>query len=132
MNKQLLLALAATSALSLGACASTNSPMSTGERISQRGGQISGYGDEWSSGKRNLEQGQKMIEKASKDIAKAEIDLAKARENMLNAEARIRAAQNDRANGEQLVADGAAQMQRAEANYSAVRSGPSANPDPQN
>ncbi len=131
MNKHLLFAVAATSALCLSACAGNSSPMSTGERITQRGGQISEYGDEWSAGRHNLEQGQSMIDKGSKSAAKGEIELAEARQDMVKAEARIRAALEERANGEQLVSDGTARMQRAEASYSAVRSGPSANPNPQ-
>lgn len=132
MNKQILLGVTAIAVMSLSACAGDSSPMSTGERISERGGQISGYGDEWSTGRHNLEQGQNMIEKGSKDAAKGEVELAKARENVAKAEARIRAALEVRTNGEQLVSDGTAKMQRAEADYSAVRSGPSANPNPQN
>ena len=126
MNKQLLLAIAISSGLLLGACSTTPSPMNAGQRISQRGGEISTYGDAWTAGRHDLEQGQGLVDKSSKKAADGEKDLVRAREQVAKAEAQILAAQTDRANGEQLMTDGTAQMRRAEANYSAVRTGPPA------
>lgn len=125
MSKFLLFAITATSPLFLGAC-STAPPMDTGQRISQRGGVIGDYGKAWSDGQGEVRQGQRMVEKGNKQSVDGEKQLARAREQVANAEARIRAAQADRSNGEQLIASGTAQMQRAEADYTAVRTGPPA------
>ena len=121
-------AIAATSALCLSACAgSSNAPMDTGERISQRGGQISNYGDAWSAGRKDVAQGEQMVEKSGKNAADAQKKLEKARAEVAKAEARIQSSETDRADGQRLINNGKVAMQRAEADYSVIRSGPSAN-----
>ena len=63
MNKFTLFALAAASPLLLGACASAGgSPSDTGQRLSQRGGEISGYGESWTDGQKDFRQGQRLVE----------------------------------------------------------------------
>jgi hypothetical protein len=79
--------------------------MDTGQRISQRGGEISGYGDAWSAAQKQLVSG---------------------RAKVANAEERIREAQTEKAEGEQMISDGTAKMQRAESGYKAISGGPSA------
>jgi hypothetical protein len=124
MTKFLLLALSAASPLLLSACASSDgAPMDTGERLSQRGGAISDYGASWTNGEKDFRQGQRLVERSGKDSSDAEKRLARAREQVASAEAQIRSAQVERSSGERMMADGTAQMQRAEADYTAVRTG---------
>ncbi len=126
MNKFLCVAIIAMFPI-LGACSSAkNSHMDAGDRISQRGNEISGYGKSWTTGQQASAKGSRMIEKSSKDTAEAGKRLAHARDLAAEAQAQIQAAETDKAKGEQLIADGTAQMQRAEANYSAARAGQSA------
>lgn len=127
MNRFLLLAIVATAPLSLAACGGTsNSTMDTGQRISERGGEISNYGDAWADGQKNYRQGQSMVEKSNKKAADAEKALVRARADMQKAEDNMRAAQADRASGEQLMSTGTSRMQQAEADYTAIRQGPPA------
>lgn len=127
MKKLPFVAVAATFALSLGACANTgSSPMDAGERISQRGSKISNYGDSWSDGKQDVKQGERMVEKSGKSSDDAQKDLEDARKDVAEAEARIQRADSLRIEGEQLIADGTVQMQRAEADYTVIRSSPAA------
>lgn len=127
MKKIPFFAIAATSALWLSACAgSTNSPMDTGDRISQRGGQISDYGDAWSAGQQDVKRGAQMVEKSGKSSAHAQKQLVDARAKVTKAEARIRAAEQVKADGERLISDGTTQMKTAEADYTGIRSGPPA------
>lgn len=127
MNKIFLFAAAAAFSLSLGACTSSESgAMNTGERISQRGGDIGEYGQAWSDGQREAEQGGKLVEKSTRSLAEGEKDLAQARAQMAKAEQQIADAIAARANAEKRIEDGNGQMRRAEAAYSSIRSGPSA------
>ena len=122
----LLLAIAASLPLVAGACSTSNTGMDTGERISQRAADIGNYGDAWSDGQKGVKQGQQLVEKSSSRLADAEKDLARARERVTRAERQIADAQADRTKGQQLIQDGTGQMQRAETDYSAIRTGPSA------
>lgn len=124
-----LSALAASSIFALAACAgSESSPMTTGERISQRGSQINQYGDAWSSGQADVTEGERSISRSDRSIERAQSQIADAREALANAEDRLRAAQQDREVAEQLVANGTVEMRQAEQDYAAVRAGPSADP----
>jgi len=126
--KLALVTIAASLPLLAGACSTSNTGMDTGERISQRGGEIGGYGEAWSDGQKDVKQGQQLVEKSSSTLADAEEDLASARERVARAERQIGEATADRAKGQQQSQDGTGQMQRAEADYTAIRSGPPALP----
>jgi hypothetical protein len=129
MYRTPFIALAATSALFLGACAgSGNAPATAGERISQRGGTISQYGEAWTAGQQNVRQGEQLIGKSGTSADRARKQLSSARAEVEKAEKRLRDAETARSEGQRLVADGTYQMQRAEADYQAIRAGPSANP----
>lgn len=121
-------ALAVTAALFLSACAgSPDSPMDTGERITQRGDEISSYGDAWSAGKQQVKDGERMVTESNRTSTKAQKQLADARKALAAAEAKAVGAETDRLAGEQLIADGKLKMTSAEDDYSDVRAGPSAN-----
>lgn len=127
MKRHLILAMAVISPLLLGACSSTgSSSMDAGQRISQRGHEIGDYGAAWSDGQRDVRQGRRLVEKNSDSSVDAEKRLARARADVAKAEEQLRKAQLGRSDGERLIADGTAQMQRAEADYTAVRAGPPA------
>lgn len=126
-----LLAIAASSMLALGACAdNAKSPLTTGERISERGSQIGQYGDAWSAGQEDVVQGERAIQKSNESIERARSQIADANEALAKAEDRLRDAQRDKDDAERQVADGNDQMDRAEADYEAVRDGPSAGDQP--
>lgn len=127
MQKTPLFAIAAIASLAIAGCSSTN-PMTTGDRISQRGGDITGYGTDWSQGEAAVEQGQKSVAKSAKRLADGEKDLDRARRQVAAAEQQISAARSARISGERQIEDGQAAMQRAEAEYAATKSGPSALP----
>ncbi|WP_394731031.1 hypothetical protein [Altererythrobacter sp. GH1-8] len=123
--------LALTAVLLLAACAgSPNSPMDTGELITQRGDKIAGYGDAWSVGKQQVNNGERMVAESNRTLAKARKQLADARKDLAASEAKVNDAEEDRLAGEQLIAEGNLTMARAEADYSEVREGPSANSKP--
>lgn len=103
--------------LGLGACAGSGNSMNAGERISQRGGEITQYGDAWTAGNKEVRDGQRMINKSSDQIADARKKLAKA--------------EADQARARQMIADGTIKMQRSEADYAAARAGPAATNIPQ-
>lgn len=127
MKRHLLLATMVTSSLLLGACSGTgSSSMDAGQRISQRGDEIGNYGAAWSDGQRDVTEGRQLVEKNTDSSADAEKRLAQARADMAKAEEQLRKAQLGRSDGERLIADGTAQMQQAEADYTAVRAGPPA------
>lgn len=126
MKMSLLITIAASLALLTGACSTANTAPDTGERISQRANEIGDYGSAWTDGQKNVKQGQQLVDKSSSRLTNAEKDLARARENVALAEQRIAEAQANRTKGQQLVQDGTGQMQRAEADYAAVKAGPSA------
>lgn len=130
MNRFLHFTLSATIALGLTGCATSHSTtMDTGERISQRGGEISNYGEAWSAGQDDVKRGQRLVEKSNHDADKARKQLADAQADVAKAELRIRATQETRLNGEQMVSDGTARMQHAEADYARVRARPAVNSD---
>ncbi|MCZ8369790.1 MAG: hypothetical protein O9293_07480 [Porphyrobacter sp.] len=122
-----LIAIAAVTSLVVSGCSSTN-PMTTGDRISQRGGVISDFGDSWSQGENDVEQGRKSVAKSAKRLADGEKDLERARQKVAEAEAQISAARSARISGEQQIESGRTAMERAEAAYSATKAGPSALP----
>jgi hypothetical protein len=125
MNKPFLAAIAFS--LMLGACAASDTPaMDAGERISQRGREVGAYGEAWSHGQRDVTRGQRSIEKSTEALADGEKDLAQARAQVARAELQIRDARIARSDGEKLIQDGNGQMARAEADYTSLRSGPSA------
>lgn len=113
-----LTALAASAVLTmtLGACAGSGS-MNAGERISERGGEITQYGDAWTSGNKDVRDGERLIAKSTKQIEDARKKLAKA--------------EADQAKARQMIADGTIKMQRSEADYAAARAGPAATNIPQ-
>lgn len=114
-------------ALLLAGCASTpDAPLSPGQRITERGDAISEYGDAWTSGQANVTEGQRMVERSARDSRDAQEKLTSARGHVVEAETRLREAEAVRIAGERLIADGQLQMQRAEADYAAIRSGPAA------
>lgn len=113
--------------LLIGACSSEEpAPMDAGQRMSQRGDEIGEYGAAWSAGEQEVERGKSMVEKSNSDLAAAQDRLARARADVAKAEEKIRKVQSERTDAEQLIAAGTAKMQRAEADYAAVRAGPAA------
>lgn len=105
-------------ALGVAACAgSGSSSMNAGERISQRGGEITQYGDTWQSGKKSVRDGEKLDAKSTKQIADARKRLARA--------------EADQAKAQQMITDGKIAIQRSEADYAASRVGPAAIEVPQ-
>lgn len=119
-------AVAVTATL-LSACSSGGAKsMDVGERMSARGASIAGRGEAWSSGQRDVTKGQQLINKSTDRLSSGEKDLRKAQERVTKAQRDIQTAQSDRVAGERLVSDGMAQMQRAEADYSNIRTQPSA------
>jgi len=126
MKMPLLITTAASLALLLGACSTGNTGAEAGERISQRATEIGDYGSAWSDGQKNVKEGQQLVEKSGSRLADAEKDLARSRERVAVAERQIGEARANRTKGQQLVQDGTGQMQRAEADYAAIRTGPSA------
>lgn len=127
MHKTPLFALGAIASLALVGC-SSNGPMTTGDRLTQRGGAIADYGTDWSQGEDAVEQGRKSVAKSSIRIADGEKDLERARRQVAAAQEQINAARTAQINGERQIEDGRAAMERAEAAYSATKSGPSALP----
>lgn len=127
MKRFLIISSAMSLSLLTIAC-STAGPgsMDTGERISARGGAIGDYGKDWSAGQKDVTQGQKSIAKSAGNLADGERDLARAREQVAKAERQIAAAVAAKADAERQVVDGNDRMQRAEAAYTALRTGPSA------
>ncbi|WP_158511839.1 hypothetical protein [Novosphingobium sp. PP1Y] len=127
MKRHTLTTMTAGIILCLSGCAATQtSEMNTGERISQRGGQISHYGESWSAGQKDAKLGQRMVDKSNRSSDSARKQLADARADVLKAEARIQAASDAKIEGEQLILDGTMKMNQAEADYARVRAGPSA------
>ncbi len=104
--------------ISLAACAgSASSSMNTGERLSERGGEITRYGDEWAAGNKSLREGEKLAGKSTNRIADARKKLAEA--------------EADQVKAQRMIVDGTTMMQRSEADYAATRAGPPATPVPQ-
>jgi septal ring factor EnvC (AmiA/AmiB activator) len=118
MNKFTTLSMTAALALSLGACVgSGSSTRDTGERMTQRGGEIAQYGDQWTAGNKDVRNGEKLIAKSSRQIDDARKKLSKA--------------EADQAKARQMIAEGTIKMQSSEADYAAARTGPAAITIPQ-
>jgi multidrug resistance efflux pump len=129
MNKFIFAATSAMLALGLSACAgSGSSTMNTGERITQRGGEIARYGDTWTSANKAVRDGERLDQKSASTIADAQKKLDKATAAQRKAQSDIAKAEADRSRAAQMIADGKIRMERAETDYAAVRAGPAAIP----
>ncbi len=118
MNKFTEIATFALLTLGLAACAgSASSSMNAGERIAERGGEITQYGDAWNAGNKSVRDGEKLNAKSTDQIADARKKLAKA--------------EADQARAAQMIADGKRSMTQSEADYAAARAGPAAIAVPQ-
>lgn len=118
MNKFTEISAFALLTVGLAACAgSASSSMNAGQRISERGGEITQYGEEWSAGNKAVRDGRKLEAKSTDQITDARKKLARA--------------EADQAKAQQMISDGTTQMQRSEADYAAVRAGPAAVSPPQ-
>ena len=118
MKKYITLAICSLATVSLGACAgSGGSGMNAGERLAERGGEITQYGDDWRAGSKAVRDGEKLIAKSTDQIADARKKLAKA--------------EDDQARATRMIADGRRDMARSEADYAASRAGPAAITVPQ-
>lgn len=127
MKMNLRLAAVFSGALLLGACSSSGpSSLDTGQRISQSGGEIGNFGSAWSDGRNDVRKGNRLVEKSSGIAQDAEKKLARAQADVSKAEERLRKAQADRTDGQRLIASGTDRMERAESDYVAARTGPSA------
>lgn len=125
--KQCLLAASVISLSTLAACSTQGSGGSNvGKAISARGQAVSDRGAAWSDGQRDVQRGQKLVQHSDKQQRDGEKQLKRAQDNLAKAERQIQVAQADRTQGEQLVSNGAAQMQPAEAQYTAIHNGPTA------
>ncbi|WP_292624727.1 MULTISPECIES: hypothetical protein [unclassified Novosphingobium] len=123
--------MVAASAFALTACASGGSGgMDNGQRMAERGGDITARGKTWTDGQRDQREGQKLLSRSAKRAADGEKDLKNAQEKMVKAQRQIEDSRTERMNGEQLVSSGTQKMQQAEAEYSSIRNGPSAVPQP--
>jgi hypothetical protein len=127
MQKLSILTISAGSSIMLSACAGTP-PLSNGERISQRGDLITGYGGDWNKGRDAVAQGRKSVTQSARTLADGRKDLARAQGRVAKAEQQIRSAQFAKESGERKIVEGTSLMQRAEADYAAVKAGPSAVP----
>src|SRR5690606_35910326 len=125
MKSAITTGLAVSITLVLSACASGSSLPDAGERITQRGQDIEGFGKSWSEGQKNVDEGQKSLSKSARNLAKAERDLARARADVALAERQINEAAIAKVDARARVADGSLKMMRAEAAYAAARAGPS-------
>jgi peptidoglycan hydrolase CwlO-like protein len=126
MNRFIIIAAAGAFAITSASCAVAKEPKDTGERISQRGDVIDGYGKAWTDAQKDVTRGQKRIETATGNLADAQKALTKARGQVAKAEQQIADARGSQASGQTLVQEGTERMQRSEAAYLAVRAGPSA------
>lgn len=66
------------------------------------------------------------MNKSVGQVSDGENDLKRAQAAVLKAERRIEVARADKISGEELINSGTAKMRQAEADYSALRNGPSA------
>jgi hypothetical protein len=96
--------------------------------MSERGVNISARGQSWTDGRRDQLEGQKLVEESADRTGDGERDLKKALAAVTRAERHIEDAKAGRANGEQLISNGTLKMQKAEADYAAIRNGPPAIP----
>ena len=124
-NKPSALVLTAIAGILLTGCSTTSSKPS-GQLISERGGAISAKGEAWTDGQRDLQKGQKLVQRSDARVADGQNKLLHAQQAAADAERQIQTAQVDRTSGEQIMAGGATRMKQAEADYAAIRNGPSA------
>jgi hypothetical protein len=118
MNKFTEIAAFAFATIGLAACAgSASSSMNAGQRISERGNEITQYGDDWKAGNKSVRDGEKLDAKSSAQITEARKKLAKA--------------EADQAMARKMITDGTIRMQRSEADYTTLRAGPPAISTPQ-
>lgn len=118
MNKFTQIAAFAVLTIGLAACAgSASSSMNAGERLADRGGEITRYGDDWAAGNKSVRDGEKLAGKSTDQIADA-------RKKLSRAEA-------DQVKAQRMIEDGKSKMQRSEADYAATRAGPPAITVPQ-
>jgi uncharacterized protein HemX len=128
LNKNIFLPLIAVG-LSISLAASLPAiAQNAGERISDRGDSISARGKDWKAGERNMRKGERLIRKSEERLSDGEKKLKRAREAVTEAERQIQDAQAGQISGLEMVQSGKAKMQTAEAEYSAIRNGPSALP----
>jgi hypothetical protein len=121
------MAVCLVGAVAVTGCSTTGSnKLDAGHRISERGAEISNRGQSWSDGQHDQRKGQKLVELSVDQVSDGENDLKKARAAVIKAEQRIEVAHANRTNGEKLVSSGTLKMQTAEADYAAIRDGPSA------
>lgn len=114
-------------ALLLSGCSnSMQTAHDDGERMSERGSEISARGEAWTDGQRQLAQGRKLVAHSTDELADYEKKLMHANKDVLNSQQKIEVAKAERVNGEQLIADGTLKMQQAEAAYTQIKNGPSA------
>ena len=131
MNKFVITATSAVLVLGLSACGGYGNPSpNAGERLTQRGGQITQYGDTWTSANKAVRDGERLDRKSAETIADARKKLDDAAADQRKAQANITKAEADRTRAAQMIADGKGRMERAEAEYAAVRAGPAAIPTP--
>jgi len=112
--------------LVLGACAGGSQPLDTGQRMANRGTDISARGSAWADGQKSVQKGQEMVRKSGEKITDGEKKLQRAQDDIAKAEAQIRSARADRMTGEEMISSGTRQMQQAEADYNQIRREPSA------
>lgn len=118
MNKITRISTLALLSIAVTACAgSDSSSMSAGQRISERGSEITQYGDDWKAGSQSVRDGEKLVAKSADQIADARKKLAQA--------------EADQARARRMIDEGTIRMQRSEADYAAIRAGPPATPVPQ-
>lgn len=111
-----MLMIAPGCALTLSACA-FSPPLSTGERLTQRGGDIASFGEDWPEGRDTVAQGRKSVGQSVRTIEEGEKDLARAKDRVLKTEQQISAARSAHISGERQIAEGTLLMHRAEADY---------------
>jgi len=120
----IIILLSATSVL-LAAC-STSGSQDAGERMSARGAVISGRGEAWTDGQRDVRKGQRLVERSTSRLTDGEKKLKRANDAVTAAERQIQSGQSEKTHGEQMISQGTEQMRQAEAAYAAIRNGPSA------
>lgn len=126
MKNILQISAVVAAAILVSGCSGGARPSTAGERISARGDSISEYGDAWTEGQRNTTRGQSMVDSSTSDAERARKRMEDARAVLTREEQNLRAADSARIEGQRMIADGTAQMRQAEAEYAAIRRGPSA------
>lgn len=115
--------MAGLASVALAACASTDTgPLTPGQRMAERGGEIAEYGADWSAGQSSVREGERLVERSEKRERDARKDLSNAEDRAARAQRDLQQAQADLARGQQMIQQGTQQMERAEANYEDIRS----------